>query len=204
MSIKGACSPLAFSCLQLSSRRTALTLEHLLQRRWSSAPRVVSALHCWSPIRVRCSVAAYFMKRGHHSTPGPLRRPRAPPARNPAAAAAADALMALMPLPLIPLMPPSSFSLPGSRILNCVAPTLAHRISPPAGYLGRHPTIAKPRSLVKCLWPHAEIVAGRLNCIYCKHLRPLSGPPSNGSRPGFRIRIDLMRIRIRIRIQHFF
>jgi hypothetical protein len=45
-----------------------------------------------------------------------------------------------------------------------VAPTLAHQISPPAGYLGRHPTIAKPR-LVKCLWPHAEIVGGRLNCI---------------------------------------
>ena len=97
----------------------------------------------------------YSMKRGHHYTPGPLRRPRAPPARNPAAAAAADALMALMPLlplplPLIPLMPlmppPSSFSSPGNPILNCVAPTLAHQISPPAGYLGRYPRTAKPES----------------------------------------------------------
>ncbi len=154
MSIKGACSPLASSRLLLSSRRTALTLEHLLQRRWSSAPRVVSALHRWSPIRVRCSVAAYFMRRGHHYTPEQLRRPRAPPARNPAAAAAAaDALMALMPLlplPLIPLMPlmppPSSFSPPGLRILNCGEPHLAHQISPPAGYLGRYPRTAKPES----------------------------------------------------------
>ena len=150
MSIKGACSPLASSRLLLSSRRTALMLGHLLQRRWSSAPRVVSALHRWSPIRVRFSVAAYFMKRGHHSTPGPLRPPRAPPARNPAAAAATDALMALMPLLLIPLMPlmppPASFSPPGLRILNCVVPHLAHQISPPAGYLGRHPRTAKPES----------------------------------------------------------
>jgi hypothetical protein len=54
----------------------------------------------------------------------------------------------------------------------CVAPTLAHQISPPAGYLGRHPTIAKPRSLV--LMAHAEIVVGRLNCIYLQtSLAPL-------------------------------
>jgi hypothetical protein len=136
LSIKGACSPLASSRLLLSSRRTAVTLEHLLQRRWSSAPRVVSALHRWSPIRVRCSVAAYFMRKVHHYTPGRLRRPRVPPARNPAAAAAADALVALMPLlplPLIPLMPlmppPSSFSPPGFQILNCCEPHLGHLFS---------------------------------------------------------------------------
>jgi hypothetical protein len=38
-------------------------LEHLLQRRWSSALRVVSALHRWSPIHVRCSEVAYSMKK---------------------------------------------------------------------------------------------------------------------------------------------
>ncbi len=58
-----------------------------------------------------------------------------------------------------------------------MTPTLAHQISPSAGYLGRHPTIAQPR-LVVCLWPQAEIVGGRMNCFYCKHRRPLSGPPS--------------------------
>ncbi len=64
----------------------------------------------------------------------------------------------------------------------CGVPHLAHQISPPAGYLGRYPRTAKPQSLVKCLWPHVEIVADRSNCIYCKHRRPLSGPPSNGPR----------------------
>jgi hypothetical protein len=76
------------------------------------------------------------MRKVHHYTPGLLRRPRAPPAQNPAAAAAADALMALMPLlplPLIPLMPlmppPSSFLPPGFQILNCSGPHLRHLFS---------------------------------------------------------------------------
>jgi hypothetical protein len=49
--------------------------------------------------------------KSYQSTPNRLRRPRAPPARNPAAAAA-DALTLPLPLPLIPLkllvLPPSS------------------------------------------------------------------------------------------------
>jgi hypothetical protein len=52
--------------------------------------------------------------KSYQSTLNRLRRPRAPPALNPAAAAA-DALMLPLPLPLIPLkllmLPPSS-SLP--------------------------------------------------------------------------------------------
>jgi hypothetical protein len=49
--------------------------------------------------------------KSYQSTPNRLRRPRAPPALNPAAAAA-DALKPPLPLPLIPLKllvpPPSS------------------------------------------------------------------------------------------------
>jgi hypothetical protein len=48
--------------------------------------------------------------KSYQSTPNRLRRPRAPPALNPAAAAA-DALKLPLPLPLIPLkllMPPPS------------------------------------------------------------------------------------------------
>jgi hypothetical protein len=73
-------------------------LEHLLQRRWSSAPSVVSALPRWSPIRIRCSEAAYFMKKVHHRAPL-AQTSGALPAPNPTAAAYADALVPLMPLP---------------------------------------------------------------------------------------------------------
>ena len=52
-------------------------------------------------------------------------------------------------------------------------------------YLGRHLRTANPRNLVQCLWAHAEIVVNRRTAFIlhiCKHRRPLSGPPSNGSR----------------------
>jgi len=98
-----------------ASRQAALTLGHLLQRRLSPAPRVVSALHRRSPVRIRLFKSQCSWKNCPPSASSVLRRSRAPAARNPCRASATEPRVAPLPpvarLPLAPtLMPRPSFS----------------------------------------------------------------------------------------------